>query len=637
MDIADFIAQNEKKELLRFSTAGSVDDGKSTLIGRLLYDSKLIYEDHLASLERDSVNTGSVEGGLDYALLLDGLKAEREQNITIDVAYRYFSTPKRKFIIADSPGHQQYTRNMATGASTTDLAVILIDASQGVLQQSKRHSFIMSLLNIKHFVVAINKMDLVDYDEEVYNRIKQDYIDFSARLSIPDIHFIPISALHGDNVVERSDRMPWYNYIPLLEYLETIHIASDRNLVDFRFPVQYVLRPNRNFRGYCGSIPSGTIRVGEEVMVLPSGMRSIIKSITTFDGDLEEAFPPMAVTLTLEDEIDVSRGDMIVRIHNLPHISPSFEAMIIWMNEKPLKANREYIFKHTTTTVRGRINDLRYKVDVNTLHREDAEKLELNEIGRASISLNCPIFFDIYSRNSATGGLIIIDPITYVTVGAVTIIDHSPNELIREHTDDGQPKSSDVHPHRSSVSLEERNARLNQQPVTIWFTGLPKSGKSSLAYALERRLFDDGYTAHVLDGENMRLTISRDLGFSADDRSENVRRAAGVAKLNNNLGLISIAAFVSPYKEDRDAIRNEIGERSFVEIYLSTSLETCEARDNDGLYTRARSGEIKNFTGVSAPYETPENPELNLSMDTMTVEQAVDAIVSYLKEKAYID
>ncbi|MBT4485303.1 MAG: sulfate adenylyltransferase subunit CysN [Candidatus Latescibacteria bacterium] len=636
MTVQEFLKQSEKKELLRLSTAGSVDDGKSTMIGRLLHDSKLIYEDHLAALKRDTLKKGSVKDDFDYALLLDGLKAEREQNITIDVAYRYFSTPRRKFIIADTPGHEQYTRNMATGASTSDLAIILLDASKGILPQSKRHSFIMSLLNIRHIVVAVNKMDLVDYSEEVFEQIKKDYSDFTAKLDLHDFHFIPMSALHGDNVVEPGTAMPWYSGKPLLNYLETVHITGDRNLVDLRFPVQYVLRPDMNFRGYCGTVVSGTIRKGEKVMVLPSGRLSRVKSITTYDGDIDEAFTPMSVTITLEDELDISRGNMLIHVHNLPNVSNRFEAMLVWMNDEPLETDKEYIIKHTTNMVQGKVTEIRYKVDVNTLHRENAEKLALNEIGRAVFTLNRPLLFDNYSRNRATGSFIIIDRLSNATAGAGMIIDRRPNELMISRKKATTPRSSNIHPHKSSISLDKRLERLNQRPVTVWFTGLPKSGKSTIAYALEKRLFDMGYTIHVIDGENMRLTISSDLAFTADERSENVRRAAGVAKLCNNLGLITIAAFVSPFEEDRANIRKNIGSERFVEIYLNTPLEVCEERDTDGLYERARTGEIEYFTGISSPYEPPEDPDLTLPAHEISVEDAVDKIIELLRKKKII-
>ncbi|MBN1294143.1 MAG: sulfate adenylyltransferase subunit CysN [Candidatus Latescibacteria bacterium] len=632
MTIYEFLKQNEQKDLLRFSTAGSVDDGKSTLIGRLLHDSKLIYEDHLAALKSDSIKRGTAGDSYDFALLLDGLKAEREQNITIDVAYRYFSTPKRKFIIADTPGHEHYTRNMATGASTADLAVILIDARKGVITQSKRHSFIMSLLGIRHLVVAINKMDLVNYSEDVYEKIKKDFSEFAAKLDIHDITFIPLSALKGDNVVTPGENMPWYRGRPFLDYLETVHFIGDRNLIDLRFPVQYVLRPHQDFRGYSGTVASGILRRGDEIMILPSGRKSRIKSIVTYDGEQDEAFPPMAVTVTLEDEIDVSRGDMFVHPHNIPDISHTFEAMLIWMSEEPMRPDTPYLFKHTMNTIQGEIKNLRYKVDVNTLHREETKQLSLNEIGRTVITLNRPLLYDDYNRNRATGSFIIIDRLSNITVGAGMIIHRRSNELIVDKKVSGI-KSDYIHHHNSTVTLEDRMKRLKQRPVTIWLTGLPKSGKSTIAYALEKRLFDMGYTAHVLDGENLRYGISSDLGFSGNDRSENIRRAAEVAKLCNNLGMITIAAFVSPYEEDRTNARSTIGEDRFLDVYLYAPLDECIKRDTEGLYAKAEKGEILNFSGVSAPYEPPTNPSLMLPTHQISAEECVEKIIGTLKAK----
>jgi len=636
MNIHDFLRHNEQKDLLRFSTAGSVDDGKSTMIGRLLHDSKLIYEDHLTALKNDSRKRGSAGNDVDYALLLDGLKAEREQNITIDVAYRYFSTPKRKFIIADTPGHEHYTRNMATGASTADLAVVLIDARKGVITQSKRHSFIMSLLGIRHIVVAVNKMDLVDYAEDVFEHIRKDYEDFAAKLEIHDITFIPMSALKGDNVVKTGANMPWYHGRPLLDYLETVHFTSDRNFIDLRFPVQYVLRPNQDFRGYCGTVASGVVRRGDEVMVLPSGQSSRIKSIVTYDGGQDEAFPPMAVTLTLVDELDISRGDMIVHPHNIPDSAHTFEAMLVWMSDDRMKPDTPYLFKHTMNTVQGEISTLRYKVNVNSLHRESAVELRLNEIGRVVVTLNRPLLYDEYSRNRAIGSFIVIDRLNNSTVGAGMIIHRRPNELLVTRKAAAGTKSTHIHRHSGVVTLEDRMRRLKQRPATVWLTGLPKSGKSTIAYALEKRLFDMGYTAHVLDGGNLRYGISSDLGFSGNDRSENIRRAAEVARLCNNVGLITIAAFVSPYATDRKNARETIGAGSFVEAYLSSPPDVCESRDEDGLYADAQKGEIRNFSGVTAPYEPPDQPELVLPTHEISVDDCVERIIEALRGKGVV-
>ncbi|MBU0677404.1 MAG: sulfate adenylyltransferase subunit CysN [Verrucomicrobia bacterium] len=636
MDVAAYLRKHERKDLLRLLTCGSVDDGKSTLIGRLLYDSKMIYEDQLAAVKRDSVTHGTTGTDFDPALLTDGLKAEREQGITIDVAYRYFSTEKRKFIIADTPGHEQYTRNMATGASTSDLAIVLIDARNGVMTQTKRHSFIASLLGIKHIVVAINKMDLVGWSEDVLKKIIDDYNNFAAKLEIADIHFIPMSALKGDNVVDRSENMPWYQGAPLLPYLESVNIASDRNLIDLRFPVQYVLRPNLDFRGYCGTVASGIIRKGDEVMVLPSGQRSRVKSIVTFDGEVDEAFPPMAVTVTLQDERDVSRGDMLVHVQNVPHIGRDFEAMMVWMHEDTLKPGRPYLLKHATNSVPCEISCLRYKIDVNTLHRQKADDLQLNEIGRGAIHLHRPLAYDAYVRSKECGSFVIIDRLSNVTVGAGMILERDPNELVADRTPADEPKSEHIRTHKSNVTPAERRKKLGHEPATVWLTGLPKSGKSTIAYALEKRLFESGCLAHVLDGENMRLEVSRDLGFSANDRAENIRRSAGVARICNEAGLITIAAFVSPYAADRAKARKTVGSKRFVEVFVNTPLEICEARDQDKLYEKAREGEIPLFSGVSAPYEEPENPDLTLDAGHLSVEECVDAILAELHSRKLI-
>ena len=482
-DINEYLSQHERKEMMRFITCGSVDDGKSTLIGRLLFESKMIYEDQLASIQKDTARYGTTGGEIDLALLTDGLEDERQQGITIDVAYRYFSTDKRKFIIADTPGHEQYTRNMATGASTADLAIILIDARRGVLTQTKRHTFIVSLLGIKHIVVAVNKMDLVDFSQEVFEKIKADYQSFAARLDLPDVHFLPMSALKGDNVVTSSPAMAWYQGPPLMHLLETVYIGSDRNLEDFRFPVQFVNRPNLDFRGFAGTIASGIVRKGDEIMALPSRKTSRVKSIVTFDGEPDEAFAPQAVTLTLEDEIDISRGDMIVRPGNVPRVDQKFEAMVVWMAEDPMVPGKSYWIKHTSKTIPGTINTLRYQVDVNTLHRKEAPTLKLNEIGRCSLTVNSPIAFDAYRRNRTTGAFIIVDRITNSTVGAGMILDRSSGDERADHWDD--ESTSHLHSEKSTVTLDERAARFGQKPATILLTGLTGSGKTTTAYALE--------------------------------------------------------------------------------------------------------------------------------------------------------
>ncbi len=636
-EIRDYLRNSDNKELLRLLTAGSVDDGKSTLIGRLLHDSKGVFEDQLDALARDSKRRGSVGlEEIDFSLLLDGLEAEREQGITIDVAYRYFATPRRKFIIADSPGHEQYTRNMATGASTCDLAVILVDARNGVRPQTRRHSFIASLLGIRHLVVAINKMDAVGYDQAVFDRIVNDYTDFVTRLEVNDLHFIPISALKGDNVVMHGPNMPWFHGAPLLEYLETVHIASDRNLIDLRFPIQLVTRPNLDFRGYAGTVASGVLRQGDEVMVLPSGLRSRVKRLVTFDGDVEEAFPPMAVTVTLADELDISRGDMLVHVNNVPAIGRDLEAMVVWMHQDPLKLQRNYLVRHGTRQVPGEVHSLRYKVNVNTLHREPATHLDLNEIGRIRLDLHQPICYDPYSQNRETGAIVLIDPQTNATVGAGMILTRKAGTLAPDRDAADAPRSQHVQSHRGRIGAEDRAGRLGHHAATLWLTGLPRSGKTTIAYALEEALFERGCLVQVLDGENMRLGVSRDLGFSADDREEHGRRAAAVASLLNDAGLIAIAAFVSPYAESRRRAREHIGSQRFLEIHVDAPLALCEERDTSGLYAGGRSGEIPLVTGITAPYEAPVEPDLRLPTDELDVDSCVTRVIELLETRGII-
>ena len=635
MDIKSLLHQNENKDLLRFTTAGSVDDGKSTLIGRLLFDSKTIYEDHIATLKKDSSKHGSAGEDIDYALLLDGLKAEREQGITIDVAYRYFSTPNRKFIIADTPGHEQYTRNMVTGASTADLAIILIDASRGILPQTKRHTFLASLLGIKHILVTVNKMDLVNYSQAVFEKIKHEYSGFVSKLEIHDIHFIPVSALKGDNIIENhSDSMPWYTGQSVISYLETVHISSDRNLIDLRFPVQYVNRPNNDFRGFAGSVASGVVRVGDKITALPSGQQSKVKSIVTFDGNINQAFPPMSVTLTLEDEIDISRGDMITHIHNVPKIKHQLDAIIVWMNESPMDPGRKYLIKQTNSTTTCAISECCYKFDINNLHRSEANTLELNEIGRVLIDLQRDIIFDSYTKNRITGSFILIDYLTNLTVAAGMISDRNPDD---EQIVMNKDNDKHISKQKSLITYEERANKFKQHPSTIWLTGLPMAGKTSIAYLLEKRLFDLGYTANVLDGENMRLSLSSDLHFSEYDRSENTRRTASVATLFNENGIITIVALVSPYSKDRIKAKNTIGDNNFILTHLDCPEHIREKRDTKKMYSKAKNKEIKYFSGVSAPYEAPEAPDLYIATDKTSLEESVDIIMKELKKRNIID
>jgi bifunctional enzyme CysN/CysC len=636
-DISEYLKRHETKDLLRLLTCGSVDDGKSTLIGRLLYDSKMIYEDQLEKITKDSKVYGTTDQDFDPALLTDGLKAEREQGITIDVAYRYFSTDKRKFIIADCPGHEQYTRNMATGASNCNLATILIDARYGVITQTKRHSFICSLLGIKHLVVAVNKMDLVDWSEEKYNRIVQEYNQFVARLGFADIHFIPMSALKGDNVVDRGTHLTWYDGPTYLHHLENVNIATDRNLIDMRLPVQYVLRPNLDFRGFSGTLASGLLRRGDAVASLPSRQESTIKAIYGPDGEIAEACAGMAVTVTLTDEIDVSRGNMLVPVHNIPHIGNEFEAMVVWMHEEAGRQGKNYLIKHTSSMVPGVLSEIRYTVDVNTMQRgkdesgelANVEALELNEIGRCHITLHRPIAFDAYDRNRTTGAFILVDRITNATVGAGMIVDR----IVAKPGHTKKPVSQHIVKSESLVSAADRESLLGQKGATIWLTGLSGSGKSTIAKELEKQLMDQGHICYVLDGDNVRHGLNRDLGFSMEDRKENIRRIAEVAALMNEAGVIVITSFISPYLSDRADAREVIGDERFIEVFVDTPLEVCESRDPKGLYKKARSGEIVQFTGISDPYEAPQAAEIVVSTEALSPAEAAISIVEDLRAR----
>lgn len=624
--------------LLRFVTTGSVDDGKSTLIGRLLYETKSILEDQYEAVKKTSHKRGQEE--VDLSLLLDGLAAEREQLITIDVAYRYFSTPKRKFIIADTPGHEQYTRNMVTGASTSDLAIILIDARKGVLTQSRRHGFLVSLLQIPHLLVAVNKMDLVDYSEKAYESIVAEYSTFSEKLGIHDITFIPVSALKGDNITLPCDKMPWYDGQTLLHYLENVHIASDQNLIDFRFPVQNVIRPHLDFRGFAGRVTSGTVKKNEEIIILPSGKPSRIKSIETYDGQLDEAVAGQSVVLTLADDLDVSRGDMIARKHNLPQVGTNIEAMICWLSENAMRPGTQYILKHTTRSVNAFITKIEYRIDVNTLHRESAQTFCLNEIGRVEIRTALPIFYDPYRTNRGTGAFILIDPLSNNTVAAGMIRGNTltAKDLADNSTDAHLAHKVSPHTFWSgwNISREAREKRNGHGSAVLWLTGLSGCGKSTIAKALERVLFECGCHTVILDGDNVRQGLCGDLGFSDHDRTENIRRIGEVAKLFYENGSIVIATFISPLRAQRDYVRSLIPGDNFIETFVRCSIEICKRRDPKGLYAKALAGEIKEFTGVSAPYEEPQNPEIVVDSDLLSVEQIVGIIISVLENKKII-
>ena len=621
-------------DMLRFTTAGSIDDGKSTLIGRLLYDSKAIFEDQMEAVEMASKNRG--DEYVDLALLTDGLRSEREQGITIDVAYRYFATPKRKFIIADTPGHIQYTRNMVTGASTAELAIILIDARNGVVTQSKRHGFIASLLQIPHILVAVNKMDLVDFDQEVYKEIVQEYTEFASKLSVQDLTFIPISALMGDNVVHKSEKTPWYKGPTLLHHLENVNVGGSRNLVDFRFPVQMALRPNQNFRGFAGQIASGSITPGEEIVVLPSGKESKIQSVVTLDGDQEEASAGESVVLTLQDEIDISRGDMIVRKRNLPQTASQFECVICWMNEEPMNPQGTYMVQHTTRQVRALISELNYRIDVNTLHREEADTLHLNEIGRITLTTTQPLFYDPYKLNRATGSFILIDPHTNNTVAAGMIRGRSRDvdDIVSKQPE--RQKSSNVVWEEAVINRQMREERNGHKAAVLWFTGLSGSGKSTVARQLERRLFSMNVKTFFLDGDNVRHGLNGDLGFSDEDRQENIRRVAEVAKLAFDHGDLVICTFISPFQSDRDFARSLLPEGDFYEVFVKCDLEVCKRRDPKGLYQKALSGEIPQFTGISSPYEEPTQPELVVETDVRSAEEIVAQILEQLAKDGVI-
>lgn len=624
-DISAYLEAHENKSLLRFITCGSVDDGKSTLIGRLLYDSKMIFEDQLDALESDSKKHGTQGENIDFALLVDGLSAEREQGITIDVAYRFFSTDKRKFIVADTPGHEQYTRNMATGASTADLAILMIDARKGVLTQTRRHSFIASSLGIRKLVLAINKMDLVDYDEAVYNRIEQDFLDFAQELSAGiEIQAIPMSALAGDNITDNSANMPWYQGPPLMEYLETVPVDDQRVSAPFRMPVQWVNRPNLDFRGFSGQIASGTVKPGDRVKTLPSAKETTIERIVAHGGDLKEAVAGQSVTLTFADEVDTSRGDVICAAGEPAEVADQFQARILWMADSEMLPGRRYLLKIGAKTVTATVLDLKFGIDVNTLRDKPAKTLGLNDFGVITLALDQAIAFDPYDINRETGGFILIDRMTNNTVG-LGLLDFALR------------RAGNIHWQALDVDRIALAKQKEQKPAVLWFTGLSGSGKSTIANALQQKLFALGKHTFVLDGDNVRHGLNRDLGFTDADRVENIRRVSNVSKLMSDAGLITLVSFISPFRSERQMARNMMAEGEFVEIFVDTPLSVAEERDVKGLYKRARAGEIKNFTGLDSPYEAPENPELTINTVEMSAEAAADEIIAWMRERGWFE
>ena len=636
--IESVLANHASKDLLRLITCGSVDDGKSTLIGRLLFDSKQIFEDQLASVERDSKKWGTTGDQADLALLVDGLQSEREQGITIDVAYRFFSTPNRKYIIADTPGHEQYTRNMATGASTADLAIILIDARKGVQTQTQRHSFIASLLGIRQVVVAVNKMDLVGYDQATFETIEADYRQFADGLGFESIDVLPVSALEGAGVLQASDRMPWFTGPTLMACLEAATpgsmghpVQAGQGVCGFRLPVQYVNRLSSDFRGFAGTVAAGELSVGEAIEVLPSNRQSTVTGLMSQAGEVERVVQGEAVTLTLADEIDISRGDVIIKAHDdadadsgaKPHVLDAFEADVVWMSDQRLLTGRQYDIKLATQTVGASVESLAYQYDINTLDQHPTETLALNDIGRARWRLARPVVFERYQDTPPLGAFVIIDRVSNLTVGAGMV--RAPISGVL-----GQA-SSDVVWHEHKIAKEKRAEQKSQRPAVLWFTGLSGAGKSSVANALELALFQRGHHSYLLDGDNVRHGLNRDLGFSDDDRVENIRRIGEVAKLMADSGLVVLSAFISPFRADRDMVRSLMDEGEFVEVHVQASLAACESRDPKGLYKKARAGEIKHFTGIDSPYEPPINPELVLDTEKLSIEQCVDELIRFLK------
>ncbi|HYG84872.1 MAG TPA: sulfate adenylyltransferase subunit CysN [Azospirillum sp.] len=623
-EVEAYLRRQESKDLLRFITCGSVDDGKSTLIGRLLYDCKLLFEDQLASLEKDSGRFGTTGvGQLDMALLVDGLAAEREQGITIDVAYRFFTTDKRKFIVADTPGHEQYTRNMATGASTADVAVLLVDARKGVLTQTRRHSYIVSLLGIRHVVLAVNKMDAVDWDRATFERIAADYRAFAGQLGIPDVACIPVSALTGDNVTTASAAMGWYDGPTLLGHLETVEVASDALRRPFRMPVQWVNRPNQDFRGFSGTIAGGTVRVGDRVAILPSARTTTVARIVTMDGDLEEAGADRAVTLVLSEEVDVSRGDVIAAAEARPEVADQFAAHIVWMSDHPLLPGRPYILRLGTTAVGAQVTELKHAVNVNSLEHTAAKHLDLNEVGMCNVALDRPVPFDAYADSRTMGGFVLVDRISNATVGCGMI-------------DFPLRRASNIHWQSMKVDKAARAASNGQKPCVLWFTGLSGAGKSTVADLVEQELHRRGRRTMSLDGDNVRHGLNKDLGFTDEDRVENIRRVAEVSKLMVNAGLIVLVSFISPFRNERRMARELLEAGEFLEVFVDAPIDVCEARDPKGLYKKARAGKLPNFTGIGSPYEPPEAPELHLHAGEEAPERLAARVVAMLEERGMI-
>ncbi|MFM7068843.1 MAG: sulfate adenylyltransferase subunit CysN [Actinomycetes bacterium] len=623
-DIEAYLARHENKSMLRFITCGSVDDGKSTLIGRLLYDAKLVFEDHLAALESDSKVVGTQGGDLDFALLVDGLAAEREQGITIDVDYRFFSTERRKFIVADTPGHEQYTRNMVTGASTADVAVILVDARKGVLTQTRRHSFLVSLLGIRRAVLAVNKLDLVDYDEQVFRAIDAEYRAFASELGLTDIVSIPMSALRGDNVTDVSAATPWYDGPSLIGYLETVAIDDDLHAGPFRMPVQWVNRPDLDFRGFAGQIVGGTVRPGDRVRAVPSCQESEIARIVTADGDLSEAVAGQSVTICLTTEIDVSRGDVLAAATDPPGVADQFESHLVWMAEEELLPGRPYLLKIGTRTVTATVATPKYSINVNTLEHTAARTLHLNEIGVCNLHLDRPVPFDPYAANRSTGGFILIDKFTKATVAAGLL-----HFALR--------RADNVHWQAVEVDRAARAQLTGHRPAMVWFTGLSGSGKSTVANLVEQRLHTMGCHTYLLDGDNVRHGLNKDLGFTDADRVENIRRVAEVGRLMTDAGLIVLASFISPFRAERRMARELLDDGEFIEVFVDSGLEVAESRDRKGLYAKARRGELVNFTGIDSPYEVPESPEIHLdTTGSVAPEVAAEQVIEYLRSSGVL-